>query len=88
MSAVTFGFNYSEVSKRKNPQQNIALKPGDTVDVVTEIRRHGIVCWERIGENKLIMRTLSAEEAASYPGRKFQVDKGDEPGSLKYIEMK
>jgi hypothetical protein len=63
------------------------LKPGDEVDVVTEIRRHDIVCWERVSENKLIMRALSQEEAASYRGRKFQVDKGDEPGSLKYIEV-
>lgn len=63
------------------------LKLGDEVDVVTEIRRYDIVCWERVSENKLIMRTLSPEEAAIYPGRKFQVDKGEESGSINYIEI-
>jgi len=64
------------------------LKLGDEVDVLTEIRRYDIVCWERVRENKLIMRALSAEEIAIYPGWKFQVDKGDEPGSITYIEVK
>jgi polysaccharide export outer membrane protein len=31
--AVTFPFNYEDVSNRKNLQQNIELKPGDTVIV-------------------------------------------------------
>jgi polysaccharide export outer membrane protein len=30
---VSFGFNYKEVVKRKNLQQNVQLKPGDTVIV-------------------------------------------------------
>jgi len=30
---VTFGFNYKDVSERKNLRQNIELKPGDTVIV-------------------------------------------------------
>ena len=63
------------------------LKPGDVVEVTTEIRRYDVVCWERVDEHKLIMRSLSLQEAATYSGRKFQVDKGDEPGSLKYIEV-
>lgn len=63
------------------------LEVGDEVDVVTDIRRHDIVCWERVAERKLIMRSLSPEEAAAYAGRKFRVDAGDEPGSLKYIEV-
>jgi ADP-ribosyl-[dinitrogen reductase] hydrolase len=63
------------------------IEPGDEIEVVTAIRRYDIVCWERIGAGKWIMRALSPEEASCYPGRKFQVDKGDEPGSLKYIEV-
>ena len=63
------------------------LKPDDVVDVVTDIRRHDIVCWERVGPNALIMRALSPEEAATYTGRRFQVEKGDEPGTLRYIEV-
>ena len=63
------------------------IEPGDEIEVVTAIRRYDIVCWERTGAEKWIMRALSPEEARSYPGRKFQVDKGDEPGSLKYIEV-
>jgi hypothetical protein len=63
------------------------LEVGDEVEVVTEIRRYDIVCWERVGEHKLVMRALSPQEAAVYTGRKFQVDKGDEPGTLKYIEV-
>ena len=31
--AVTFVFNYKDVSRRKNLKQNIELKPGDTVIV-------------------------------------------------------
>ena len=30
---VSFGFNYEEVARRKNLQQNVLLKPGDTVIV-------------------------------------------------------
>lgn len=63
------------------------LKPNDVVDVVTDIRRHDIVCWERVGPNALIMRALSPEEAATYTGRRFQVEKGDELGTLRYIEV-
>jgi polysaccharide export outer membrane protein len=32
-SPVSYAFNYKDVSKRKNLEQNIALKPGDTVIV-------------------------------------------------------
>jgi hypothetical protein len=64
------------------------LKVGDEVEVTTDIRRLDIVCWERVSETKLLMRALSPEEAAAYSGRKFQVDKGDEPGTMKYIEVK
>ena len=64
------------------------LQPGDEVETTTAIRRYDIVCWERVGKHKLIMRSLSPQESAIYKGRKFQVDKGDEPGALKYIEVK
>ena len=63
------------------------LQPGDEVEVVTDIRRHDIVCWERVGEHKYIMRSLSPAEAATYRGRKFRVDKGDRPGTLAYTEV-
>ncbi|MCW3097071.1 MAG: ADP-ribosyl-(dinitrogen reductase) hydrolase [Chthonomonadaceae bacterium] len=63
------------------------IEPGDEIEVVTAIRRHDIVCWERVSASKWIMRALSPEEAIRYSGRKFQVDKGDEPGTLKYTEV-
>lgn len=63
------------------------LQPGDVVETATEIRRNDIVCWERVGKNKLIMRTLSPQEATTYKGRKFIVDRSDESGSIQYVEI-
>lgn len=63
------------------------LKLGDEVEIVTDIRRHDIVCWERVSDHKLIMRALTPQAAATYPGRKFQVDRGDDPGTFNYVEV-
>jgi hypothetical protein len=33
------------------------------------------------------MRALSPQEVSTYKGRKFQIDKGDEAATVKYIEI-
>ncbi len=63
------------------------LEVGDEVETTTLIRLHDIVCWERVAEHKWIMRALSPQEVSTYKGRKFQIDKGDEASTVKYIEI-
>jgi|GEM_PF-1899577 len=56
---------------------------GDELDVLTTIRRNDIVVLENIGLGKFIIRALCEDEIRVHAGIKYQVDKGNKPGSIK-----
>jgi len=61
----------------------LELEEGDTLEVVTAIRKNDIVVFERTGPSAFIIRTLEDQEIDVYEGCKYRVDIGREPGTIK-----
>jgi hypothetical protein len=59
----------------------------DEVDVVDAIRRGDIVCFERVAPKKLAMRVLVTEAVGSFADKKYRIDRGSQPGTIKLIEL-
>lgn len=60
----------------------IPLEPGDTLSIVTDIRRGDLVCFERVAPTLVHLRALPDDEAASHDGPLYRIDRGIEPGTV------
>lgn len=60
----------------------LPLEPGDTVAIVTDIRRGDLVCFERVTATQVHLRALTGDEAASHDGPLYRIDRGAEPGTV------
>jgi hypothetical protein len=64
-----------------------SVAAGDKVDIVTDIRVGDIVVLVRLMPRSLILKAVTAEEAAAYVGPKYKAMKGDSPGSVAYVPV-
>lgn len=60
----------------------LPLGPGDTVAIVTDVRRGDLVCFERVTPTEVHLRALTDDEAAGHAGPLYRIDRGTEPGTL------
>jgi hypothetical protein len=66
---------------------NSPLEANDKVEIADDIRRGDIVCFERLSADTVAMRTLSKEEAKTWPSRTYRIDRGKNPGGFQLTEI-
>ena len=59
------------------------IRVEDEVIVKTEIRVGDIVAIERVSSSKVVIRTLDDEQLFYFKGKKYRVDKDNEPNTIK-----
>ena len=62
----------------------VDMRPEDEVSVETTIRVGSVVVFERRGKNSVAIKALPHDEVLEYPGAKYTVAKGDNPGDIKF----
>ena len=62
---------------------DLGIDTGDNIEIITDICTGDVVAFENIGPSEHIMRALSADEIANYKGRKYVVDRGSIPGTIR-----
>jgi hypothetical protein len=63
---------------------DLNISPDDVVSAESEIRADSVVVFERRGENQVVIRSLSTDQARDYSGSKYTVARGDSPGDIKF----
>jgi 8-oxo-dGTP pyrophosphatase MutT (NUDIX family) len=69
------------------PSDPPAWQPGDEFQTVGPIRNGDIICFERVADKKFLMKALPEQEAAAFRGKKYQIKRGEEPGSFNLIAI-
>ena len=64
-------------------EEPLPLKVGDEIEVIDDIKRGSVICFQRQDENLIYIRTLAPQDVGGFSGPKFSVDKGSTPGIMK-----
>lgn len=66
----------------------VDLGPDDELLIVDDVRGRDIVYFDRIGDHKVVLRTLPEANLASFSGKAYRVGRGDPPYMFKFTQLK
>ncbi len=66
----------------------VDLGPDDELLIGDDIRHGGIVYFDRVDDRKVVMRTLAEEDLDSFSGKAYRAERGDQPGTVKFTQLK
>lgn len=65
-----------------------ALRPGDEIVTLTELRVGDLVRMERVDARTVGLRTLAPDEAAAEAGPLFRIEAGGAAGSVRLVQVR